>query len=131
MVLGGEPENRNAFDTLLSGYVRQFDGSEGFENRKQRAAEQSDLLAGDRGGSAVAQATNVLQGLGRRAPSLVLTPKNGSHTLPASGIIVNSCNFVFHPLVEVWGSRIELLHSGVSGKKIGKERCSMRDLAER
>ena len=79
VVLAGQPEDRHTVDAERLDLLRQGQRRSHFEERQQRSAEQSYLLAGDDGEGAVAQAFDIAQRDGRCSPGAVLLFQNGGH----------------------------------------------------
>lgn len=65
VVFGGQPEDRDVRGAGgAGGFGGAGDGGGGFEERKERTAEESDLLAGDDGAGSVAEEVDVREGGG-------------------------------------------------------------------
>src|SRR2546427_2038636 len=71
-----QPEHGNAVDAGSGRLISKFDRTQSFENRKQRAAEESHLLARNNRRCARAQSGDIFQRYGRSTPFLFWTLRN-------------------------------------------------------
>src|ERR1700692_820689 len=79
MILGREPENRNAINASCCSLFLESDGVQRFENRKQRPAKKTDLLSGDSGQCASLEPINICQRFGGGTPGTILALENFDH----------------------------------------------------
>src|SRR5215467_891909 len=122
VVFCGQPEDGNS-----SGFFRQHGDGQSFEYNKHRAAAQSDLLAGNDGGSAISESLNVFQRPGAASKLAVLALQNFRHLLPPRLGITNVLEFVLPPVGKGWRARIEVAHFLKMMEKIQKKRRAVRN----
>ena len=98
MVLGSQPENRNAVHSGRRRLFRQLDRGQRLEDRKQRAAKKTDLLSRNRRQRSSPEALDIGQRLGRGAPRLVLPLQNFADLGATRGVVNHALGFFFHPV---------------------------------
>src|ERR1700675_618101 len=130
MILGREPENRNAINASCCRLFRQFDCGQRFENRKQRPAKKTDLLSGDSGQCASLEPINICQRFGGGSPGTILALENFAHLGASRLVIPDLLGFVVHPLGKKRRTRIESANRWSVRKIIEEERCGVWDLLE-
>src|SRR5947208_14946462 len=126
-----QPEHGNAVEAGGGRLISKFDRTQSFENRKQRAAEESHLLARNNRRCARAQSGDIFQRFGRSTPFFILRFKNRGHPFADCGVITDSSCLILQPLGKIWGSWKELMDRGCPGEEIGEQARNMWNLAER
>src|SRR5205814_2633422 len=118
MILGGEPENWDRINPAGGSFIREFDGSQGFVDRKHWPAEQPHLLSRQHGASAGAEASDIFQRAAGRTPIFVLTRQNVRHALTAMRIVLNARNLVGKPVRKGGWAAVKLANARRICKKI-------------
>src|SRR5437879_12789844 len=77
-----QPEHGNAVDAGSGRLISKFDRTQSFENRKQRAAEESHLLARNNRRCARAQSDDIFQHYGGSTPIFIVRVKAIAHQCP-------------------------------------------------
>ncbi len=131
VVLGRQPEDRNAVHSVRRRLFRQFDRRQRFEDRKQRPAEETDLLPRNRRQRSAPEPVKVGQRLPRGAPRAILPLENLAHPGATRGVVNNARGLVLHPLGKDRRARIKSVDGRSVGKIIKKQACGVRNLCER
>src|SRR5206468_9715046 len=100
----------NAGDSKLLRFPGQTNGTQGFVDRKRRAAEESDLLPCHQRTGAGTKLFDISERRGRRTPGAILPFENISDTPSAACRVCNASALVFRPLHKTRRTRIELLN---------------------
>ncbi len=130
VIFGGEPEHRHAIDARLLHLLGERQRRRDLEQRHQRPAEQSHLLAGDHGESAFAQPLNVAQRRLRRSPGAVLLLQRvGDARLPFA--ILRHRFGERGDVLCVRRCREELANRGRIGKEVAEDAGGVRNGVER
>src|ERR1035437_2618565 len=109
---------------------RQFDRGQCLEDRKQRSAEQTNLLSRNRRQRASLKPLNVSQRLRRSSPSAILPLKNFANLGATRGVVINALGFFLNPLGKNRRPRIHPANGRGVGKIIKEETSGMRNLRE-
>ncbi len=131
VILGRQPKNRDAVHSGRRSLFRQFDRRQRFEDRKQRPAEQTNLLSRNRRQRAAPEPLNICQSLGRSAPSAILPLKNFANLGATRGVVIDALGFFLNPLGKNRRARIHPANGRSVGKIIKEEACGVRNLRER
>lgn len=131
VVLGSQPEHRNAVHSSRRSLFGKLDRRERLEDREQRPAKKTNLLPSNRRQRSTPQTLNIRQRLSGGAPCPVLPLKNLAH-LAASRIVINhALRFVLNPLRKNRRPWIKTVNRRIVGKIIKKKTCGMRNLRKR
>src|SRR5713101_354902 len=98
VILGRQPEDRDAVHSSHRRLFRQLDRGQRFEDREQRPTEECNLLPSNRRQCPSAKPFNIGQSLSRAATSAILAIQNFPRLAPARGVGISSLRFVYYPL---------------------------------
>src|ERR1700674_3983266 len=98
VILGRQPEHRDAVHSGRRRLFRQLDRGQRFEDRKERPAEETDLLPRNRRERSSLKPLNIGQSLGGGAPRAILPLENVANLAAARSIVGDALGFVLYPL---------------------------------
>src|SRR5271156_2274835 len=98
VILGRQPEDRNAIHPRGRSLLRQLDRRQRLENRKQRPAKETDLLSRNRRQRSTSEPLNIRQSLRRSSPSSILPLENLANLAASRRIVNHALRFVLSPL---------------------------------
>ena len=116
VILGCQPENRNAIDAGSRGLLRQLDRRQRLENGKKRTAEQPNLLASHNCERAGAKAVQIRQRFRGRTPRPILSRQNLADLRALGLVVTHKPRFFLEPLGEIRRTRV----NAANGRRIGK-----------
>ena len=126
VIFGREPEDGDRRNSGAVQLLRAVQGRGCFEERVQRSAEESDLLAGDDGDGAFAESPESFLSLLTHAEGGVLPLKNVGYAGTAPGIVLNQFRLVGQP-ASIRRAGVELGNILEMKKVIEKEPGGMRN----
>ena len=130
MVFVGQPKYGNAIHSSPTRLVRKLNRSQGFQNREQRPAKESDLLPSNKCAGSGPKTGNVGKSFRRSVPRFILPFQNRSYAFAARGIIPQFGCGLAKPLRKTCRPWVKLPRLGIARNKIGKQCSRVRNLAK-